>query len=108
MITSWKTIFSSLAASMLLVSGPSFAQTPLMACESQQSLEQALTSEGGIMPDDCRSISVARLANNGRELCLMDLSQPEGGIISNLRDAASTDQWWVACRELANLAASAP
>lgn len=97
---------AGLAASMLLLSGPAFAQTPLVACESQKSLEQTLNSDGGIMPDNCRSISVAKLASDGRELCLIDLSQPDGGIISNLRDVAAPDKWWVRCNELADLAAA--
>jgi len=104
MITLPVTSFTRFAACLLLLSGPAFAQSPLIACESQQSLEQALTSDGGIMPDDCRPISVDRLTSDGRDLCLIDLSQSDGGFISDLRDVAAPEQWWVACSELAGLA----
>lgn len=100
--------FVSLAAFLAVLSGPAFAQTTLTACESQQSLEQALASNGGIMPDDCRPISVTRLTGDGRELCLIDLSQSDGGLIDSLRDVAAPDQWWVACSALAGTTIPAP
>ena len=106
MITFRGTTLSGLAAGIFLISGPALAETTLVACESQQSIEQALTSDGGIMPDDCRPISVARLTSDGRDLCLLDLSQSDADFISSLRDVAAPDQWWVLCDELAELAAS--
>ncbi len=91
-----------------VLSDPGLAQATLTACESQQSLEQAVTSDGSIMPDDCRPISAARLTSDGRELCLIDLSQSDGGLIDSLQYVASPDQWWVACSELERLAAFLP
>ena len=99
-------IFGSMAAFMVSLSGPVLAQAPLIACENQQSLEQALTSDGDIMPDDCRPIRIEKLTSAGRELCLIDLSRSDDGLISSLRDATSPDQWWVACAELQGVAAS--
>lgn len=99
-------ILLSFSAGFIVLSGMAIAQTSSVACESQQSLEQTLTSDGAIMPDDCRPISVERLTSDGRDLCLLDLSESGGGIISDLRDAAAPAQWWVACDELGQLAAS--
>lgn len=81
------------------------AQTSHVACEPQQSLEQALTSDGDIMPDDCRTISVERLSRDGRDLCLVDLSEADGGLISDLREVAVPAKWWFGCDELMELAA---
>lgn len=103
-----KTPLAGVAACVALLSGPAFAQSSLMACESQQSLEQSLQSDGGIMPDDYRPISVARLSTEGQELCLIDLSQSDGGIISSLRDVAAPDQWWVLCSDRAGVGAALP
>ncbi len=84
----------------LTLAPPLAAQSPVTACESQQSLEQALTSDGEIMPDDCRAISVARLSSDGQELCLLDLSSGDASLIGSLRDAAAPDQWWMLCADL--------
>ncbi|WP_019956605.1 hypothetical protein [Yoonia vestfoldensis] len=90
----------ALAAITLALSTPAGAQTPVIACQSQQSLEQALTSNGEIMPDDCRPISIARLSNDGQDLCLLDLSRDDSSLIDTLRDAAAPDQWWMLCADL--------
>jgi hypothetical protein len=99
---------TTLFACLALMSGPALAQSSLTACESQQSLEQSLQSDGGIRPDDCRPISVARLSSEGRELCLIDLSQPDSGIIASLRDVAAPDQWWVLCSDLVDVGVTLP
>lgn len=96
--------FGSLAGIMVCISGMAFAQSPPIACENQQSLEQALASDGGIMPDDCRPISIERLNSDGRDLCLVDLSQPDDGLIGSLREAAAPVEWWVTCEALSRLA----
>ncbi|MFU8863877.1 MAG: hypothetical protein ACNA7O_08170 [Rhodobacterales bacterium] len=98
--------FISLSATLMFLSGMATAQTSQVACESQQSLEQTLTSDGAIMPDDCRTISIERLTSDGRDLCLVDLSESGGGIISDLRDVAAPAEWWFACDELEQLTAT--
>lgn len=94
--------------SLLLCAGfmgnPALAQTSMAACESQQSLEQVLESDGSILPDDCRQISIAQLESGGRTLCLIDLSQQNGGLVDDLRGVAATQEWWVDCTALAGQA----
>ncbi len=97
--------FIIFGTTFVLLSGMAFAQTSHLACETQQSLEQALTSDGDIMPDDCRTISVDRLSSDGRDLCLVDLSEADGGLISDLRDVAAPAKWWFGCDELMELVA---
>jgi hypothetical protein len=91
---------AALTAITLALSAPVVAQTPLVACQSQQSLEQALISDGEIMPDDCRPVSIARLSSDGQELCLLDLSSDDSSLLDSLRDAAAPDQWWTLCSDL--------
>ncbi len=104
--------FASSFLSMILCAGfmgtPALAQTSIPLCESQHSLEQVLESDGTILPDDCREASIARLESDGRALCLIDLSQPEGGLIDDLRDVAAAQQWWAECAALAEQAGPAP
>lgn len=76
------------------------AQSPMVICESQQSLEQTLGSDGSILPDDCRDATIAQLDSNGRALCLIDLSQQEGSLLDDLRDVATAQEWWVECTAL--------
>ncbi|ARU01579.1 hypothetical protein [Yoonia vestfoldensis] len=97
MITAPRLALTLVSATLAL---PLAAQTPVTACQSQQSLEQALTSQGEIMPDDCRAVSLARLSSDGQDLCLLDLSRDDGTLIGSLRDAAAPDQWWMLCEEL--------
>ncbi len=91
-----------------LAATPGFAQSPMVICESQQSLEQTLDSDGSILPDDCRSASIAQLDTNERTLCLIDLSEQEGGLMDDLRNVATAQEWWVECSELVDHASPAP
>ena len=80
------------------------AQTPqaLVACGSQQELEQHLASDRQFMPDGCRDIVVTSLASEFGRICVMDF-QPEDdpGVIERLTEAALPTQWWVRCGDLA-------
>lgn len=101
MIVSTRISLKSIAA-YTLMSMPVAAQTPALACGSQQSLEQALMSSGEIVPDDCRPVRLSRLTSEGRDLCLLDLSQTDDGLIGSLRDVATQEQWWLDCNDLAD------
>lgn len=76
------------------------AQETIPACESQQELEQVLDSDGRIMPDGCRSVSLSVLDSDGQRLCLLDLSADGEGFVEQLRDAAISEQWWFRCEDL--------
>jgi hypothetical protein len=80
-----------------LVATAGFTQTPLYACESQQSLEQVIGSNADIMPDDCRQAQISQLTADGYSICLLDLSQSSGGLINDLRDVAVSQEWWIDC-----------
>ena len=96
--------FSGLGRGLIFCTGlaatAGLAQSPMIICESQQSLEQTLGSDGSILPDDCRDATIAQLDSNGRALCFIDLSQGEGGLIDDLRDVATAQEWWVECSSL--------
>lgn len=75
-------------------------QAVFSACESQQELEQVLASEGTILPDGCRTATVSSLESNGEEICLLDLSSSDDGVLDQIREAALSQQWWVRCADL--------
>jgi hypothetical protein len=70
------------------------------ACQSQQDLEQILNSDGQLMPDGCRNISVTPVRSENGTLCVIDFSEAGEGLLEGLRDAALPDQWWVQCDRL--------
>ena len=70
------------------------------ACQSQQDLEQILNSDGQLMPDGCRNISVTPVRSENGTLCVVDFSEAGQGVLEGLRDAAMPDQWWVQCDRL--------
>ncbi len=78
---------------------PNQKPAPVSACPSQQELEQALSSDGRFIPDDCRQLSITSMSD-GR-ICVLDFragSNP--GVLDRLADAAVPTQWWVACERL--------
>jgi hypothetical protein len=86
---------------LMAISGiAAHAQESLIARERQQELEQVLSSEGQIMPDGCRNISVAALVSDDQRLCLLDLSSDGEDLFDQLREAAISEQWWVLCEQL--------
>ncbi|MBB4003512.1 hypothetical protein [Aurantimonas endophytica] len=93
---------ASLAAA---ASAPAMAQDAparqsFAACTTQQDLEQILNSDGQLMPDGCRSLSITPVRSENGTLCVIDFSGESQGVLQNLRDAASPDQWWVQCDSL--------
>jgi hypothetical protein len=84
---------------------PTTAQDEVVACPSQQELEQVLASNGTIASDDCWTININSLVSNGERLCLLDFSASGGSILSRLQSAAMPTQWWVRCDALTQAAA---
>lgn len=70
-----------------------------VACPSQQDLEQLMSSNGDIRPEDCTVIDVSKLSSDGQELCLIDFGVDEG-FLGRLREVAMPSQWWVRCDDL--------
>lgn len=93
---------ASLSLAFLAPQAPTIAQeqAAFSACESQQELEQVISSDGSILPDGCRTATVNSLESNGEDLCLIDLSSSDDGIIGQIQDAAVSQKWWVRCADL--------
>lgn len=85
---------------LLLGTAGAGAQEPLIACQEQSELEQVQASNGDIMPDSCREVSVSVLEGDGERLCLVDFSGSEEGFIDQLREAALSERWWMNCEDL--------
>ena len=86
-------------------SSPSWAQAAptspgVVACPSQDELEQSINSAGSITPDDCTTLQLNSLTSDNGDLCLIDFGLDQG-FIGQLRDAAFPTQWWVRCDDLA-------
>ena len=79
---------------------PVAAQETLTGCQSQQSLEQVVSSDGKLMPDDCRMLKITPVETERGRLCVVDLSSSQDGVLQQLRDAAAAQQWWVRCDAL--------
>ena len=100
-------LFSPLAAlsSSLALFGlltvPAAAQETLIGCQSQQSLEQVISSDSRLTPDDCRALKVTRVTKGPDGVCVVDLSTAQDGVLQQLRDVAMPEQWWVRCDALA-------
>ena len=82
------------------LSMPAAAQETLTGCQSQRSLEQVISSDGKLMPDDCRMLKVTPVETDRGRLCVVDLSSSQDGVLQQLRDVASAQQWWVRCDAL--------
>lgn len=76
------------------------AQDSVIACTNQRALEQVFASDGEIVSDECRSVRISTLKSNGVHLCRLDLSAEDKGIITQLREAAVDEQWWLRCEDL--------
>lgn len=76
---------------------------PTVACPTQAELEQAIGSQGSIMPEECTTLQINSLSSENGELCLIDFGIDEG-FLGRLRDAAFPTQWWVQCDDLAGTA----
>jgi hypothetical protein len=97
--------FLHLAAGLALVlaaTGPAHAQPPgMIACETQQELEQVIQSKGQIKPDGCRNLRIASVKTQVGELCQLEFQQPEDpGVVERLKRAVAPARWWVECAQL--------
>lgn len=93
-----------LAASLFLAA-PAAAQPTMTvpACETQTALEQYLATEGALVPEECREITVTQVdVETAEPVCVVDFSPAtEPGIVDRLADAAFPMQWWVPCAAVA-------
>jgi hypothetical protein len=93
----WITLVGVLAGT-----SPALAQTVPTACESQRSLEQVIQSEGELMPDDCRRLSITSIPTEVARLCQLNFQTPsDPGVLDRLTEATAPTQWWVECARLA-------
>lgn len=79
---------------------PASARDEVVACHTQQQIEQVIRDKGQILPDGCRKIGIKTVDTPSGELCTLDLSRPDGGLTGAIVDATTDTQWWVRCRDL--------
>jgi hypothetical protein len=84
----------------VLIGVPGWAQEAFPACQSQQSLEQVIATDGDLVPDDCRQVRVTEVPSDAGPLCVLDMSGTGEGVLDTLRDAALPEEWWVRCESL--------
>lgn len=93
------------ALALAVGGGPALGQTVLddtiYACTSQQELEQTVQSSGSIVPDGCRTLSVALLTSDTEELCLLSFAAGDEDLLGQLQEAAAPSEWWLRCDALA-------
>ena len=82
--------------------GPATAQLQTQACESQQSLEQLMETKGSLTPDDCRPVTITQIERDAGDLCVIDFSGAENGVVEDLLAVTRTEQWWIACEGLSD------
>jgi hypothetical protein len=90
----------ALLALPLAVASPAVAQTSFPACPSQQDLEQVIGSDGELLPDGCRMLTVTPVESPSGELCMIEFEAPDPGVLDTLADAAVPTRWWVECADL--------
>jgi hypothetical protein len=79
---------------------PALAQVSFPACESQQEMEQVIQSEGELMPEGCRTVTVTPVDTPAGELCALEFQEEDPGIVGAIAEAAVPTQWWVACADI--------
>lgn len=94
------TLCFAYAALTLTATGPGVAQSELLACGTQQSLEQSIASDGALRPEDCRVLSITPVRTDVGALCVIDVSGAGTGVIEGLRSMALPSEWWVRCDRL--------
>jgi pyrimidine operon attenuation protein/uracil phosphoribosyltransferase len=111
-MTTCLTQASAVALATVLAVGtsgiPVAAQVQTQVCESQQSMEQVMETEGALAPDDCRPATITRLQRDTGDICVIDVSGADSGVVDELLAVARTDQWWIACEDLAEVMQRAP
>lgn len=75
-------------------------ETSMTACESQQEMEQVIQSDGDLMPDGCRTLTITSVDADTGELCVLDFEAADPGMLDALQEEVTTTQWWVDCAEL--------
>lgn len=89
-----------LTAALCTGAPAAIAQDSIIACQNQQAIEQVFASDGAIVPGDCRSVEISTIESDGAHLCRLDLSADDEGIVTQLREVAVDEQWWVRCDDL--------
>jgi hypothetical protein len=85
---------------LLLATAAVGAQDAVIACQEQAQLEQVHASDGDIMPEGCRKVTVSVLEDDGERLCLVDFAGTGEGLVDQLREATVTERWWMRCEDL--------
>lgn len=91
-----------LTASIIALIPFAYAEEPLIACPSQQELEQVLQSGGELIPEGCRRLIVSRVETAAGPLCMIDFQPRNPGMLDRLAEVAAPMQWWVRCEVLAD------
>ena len=82
------------------VAAPAPAQESFTACETQQDLEQVIQSQGELMPEGCRTVTITSVDSPAGELCVIDIGEQDPGIVGAITEAAVPTQWWMACADI--------
>ncbi len=95
-------LFACAACAVAWIASPSpaSAQDAVVACHTQQQIEQLVRDKGQIMPDGCRNIRIRTVNQPTGDLCVLDISQTNGGITGAIVAATTDTDWWVRCRDL--------
>ena len=83
----------------LWLAGAASAQEAVVACPSQEGLQEYIDSNGGSLPQDCRQITVEEA---GGGVCSFEIGGggDEDGLMAALAGAAVPTQWWARCGAL--------
>lgn len=81
---------------------PAWAQSQqLSVCKSRDGAQLLMQGNaGGALPDGCRQVTIRRLETPAGAVCALDFGQQDGGVVTALRDAVATTEWWTACTNL--------
>ncbi len=75
-------------------------QESFPACETQQEMEQVIQSQGELMPDGCRTVTITPVDTPAGELCALEFEAEDPGIVGAITEAAVPTQWWMACADI--------
>ena len=93
-------LFLSLGFALSAIAPVTAQETSLTACESQQEMEQVIQSNGDLMPDGCRTLTITSVEAEAGELCVLNFEATDPGLLDSLQEEVTTTQWWVDCAEL--------
>ncbi len=63
-------------------------------------MEQVIQSDGDLMPDGCRTLTITSMDADAGELCVLNFEAADPGLLDSLQEEVTTTQWWVDCAEL--------